>query len=155
MFPQAVRTVLLLQGLTTYEYVVAMRAVSEQLAGSVDEEGNNIIYSPTNSATTGISVSSSLGLPYRGVWCTPPRVFVDQQVAFGFYLTELSSDHLVWAYHIRWSIEDMPLQMPKFYNPYKNNIMDVHDNKLAVVKSHIWPQKKKNIPSSPFVSIFS
>lgn len=118
MCPWAVRMVLLLQGMTTYEYVVAMRAMSEAPAGSVDEEGNNIIYSPTNSATTGISVSSSLGLPYKGVWCTPPRVFVDQQVTFVFYLTSLFSDDLVLSYLISRSMGYVPsqIQMPKFHN---------------------------------------
>ncbi|ONM20959.1 Chaperonin 60 subunit alpha 2 chloroplastic [Zea mays] len=40
-------------GITTYDYVVAMRAMSE--AAPEDEEGENIIYSPSNSATTGFS----------------------------------------------------------------------------------------------------
>jgi len=72
---------LLDQGITTYEYVVAMRAMSEAPAGaSVDEELPNILYSPTGSATTGLSGGSSLGLQYKGAWCTPPRVFVDYQV---------------------------------------------------------------------------
>ncbi|KAL3628217.1 hypothetical protein CASFOL_027263 [Castilleja foliolosa] len=30
-------------------------------------------------ATTGFSGGSSLGLQYKGAWCTPPRVFVDYQ----------------------------------------------------------------------------
>ncbi|ESQ47655.1 hypothetical protein EUTSA_v10020167mg [Eutrema salsugineum] len=68
---------LIKKGLTTYEYVVAMRAMSEVPA---DEEIQNVLYSPTGSATTGFSGGSSLGLPYKkGVWCTPPRVFVDDQ----------------------------------------------------------------------------
>ncbi|KAJ4785660.1 S-acyltransferase [Rhynchospora pubera] len=75
--------ILIRKGMTTYEFVVAMRAMSDEpggMMGLVDEDGNEInIYSPTNTASTGISVSSSLGLPYKGVWCTPPRVFVDQQ----------------------------------------------------------------------------
>ncbi|KAH1158362.1 hypothetical protein AAZX31_11G094300 [Glycine max] len=67
-------------GITTYEYVVAMRAMSEAPAGaSVDEDLPNILYSPTGSATTGLSGGSSLGLQYKGAWCTPPRVFVDYQ----------------------------------------------------------------------------
>lgn len=71
------------QGITTYEYVVAMRAMSEAPAGaSVDEELPNVLYSPSGSATTGMSGGSSLGLQYRGAWCTPPRVFVDYQVLF-------------------------------------------------------------------------
>lgn len=71
------------QGITTYEYVVAMRAMSEAPAGaSIDEEMPNMLYSPSGSATTGFSGGSSLGLPYKGAWCTPPRVFVDYQVSF-------------------------------------------------------------------------
>ncbi|KDP30428.1 hypothetical protein JCGZ_16667 [Jatropha curcas] len=72
--------ILIRKGITTYEYVVAMRAMSEAPAGaSVDEELPNIPYSPTGSATTGFSGGSSLGLQYKGAWCTPPRVFVDYQ----------------------------------------------------------------------------
>ncbi|XP_010532506.1 PREDICTED: probable protein S-acyltransferase 19 [Tarenaya hassleriana] len=71
---------LIKKGITTYEYVVAMRAMSEAPAGaSVDEEIPNVLYSPSGSATTGFSGGSSLGLPYKGAWCTPPRVFVDYQ----------------------------------------------------------------------------
>ncbi|KAG7547520.1 Palmitoyltransferase DHHC domain [Arabidopsis suecica] len=71
---------LIKKGITTYEYVVAMRAMSEAPAGaSIDEELPNVLYSPSGSATTGFSGGSSLGLPYKGAWCTPPRVFVDYQ----------------------------------------------------------------------------
>ncbi|RQP01165.2 hypothetical protein POPTR_016G018400v4 [Populus trichocarpa] len=72
--------ILIRKGITTYEYVVALRAMSEAPAGaSVDEELPNILYSPSGSATTGFSGGSSLGLQYKGAWCTPPRVFVDYQ----------------------------------------------------------------------------
>lgn len=57
-----------------------MRAMSE---APEDEEEPNPLYSPTNSATTGLSIGSSLNLQYKGIWCTPPRVFVDQQVSLG------------------------------------------------------------------------
>ncbi|XP_047047962.1 probable protein S-acyltransferase 19 [Lolium rigidum] len=67
--------ILIRKGITTYDYVVAMRAMSEGLPE--DEEGANIIYSPSNSATTGFSVGSSLGLHHKGAWCTPPRIFID------------------------------------------------------------------------------
>ncbi|CDY47797.1 BnaC01g22530D [Brassica napus] len=71
---------LIKKGITTYEYVVAMRAMSEVPPGaSVDEEMPNVMYSPSGSATTGFSGGSSLSLPYKGAWCTPPRVFVDYQ----------------------------------------------------------------------------
>ncbi|KAB2020773.1 hypothetical protein ES319_D07G091700v1 [Gossypium barbadense] len=72
--------ILIRKGITTYEYVVAMRVMSEAPAGaSVDEELPNVVYSPSGSATTGMSGGSSLGLQYKGAWCTPPRVFVDYQ----------------------------------------------------------------------------
>lgn len=70
-----------MQGITTYEYVVAMRAASEAPPGDqFDEELPQLTYSPSGSATTGFSGGSSLGLQYKGAWCTPPRVFVDYQV---------------------------------------------------------------------------
>lgn len=60
---------------------MAMRAMSETAAPQyLDEELPNILFSPTGSATTGMSGGSSLGLQYKGAWCTPPRVFVDYQV---------------------------------------------------------------------------
>ncbi|KAI4305436.1 hypothetical protein L6164_028802 [Bauhinia variegata] len=71
--------ILIRKGITTYEYVVAMRAMSEAPAGAVDEELPNVLYSPTGSATTGLSGGSSFGVQYKGAWCTPPRVFVDYQ----------------------------------------------------------------------------
>ncbi|KAM2916978.1 hypothetical protein FF1_045832 [Malus domestica] len=72
--------ILIRKGITTYEYVVAMRAMSEAPGGaSVDEAFQNYMHSPTGSATTGLSGGSSLGLQYKGAWCTPPRVFVDYQ----------------------------------------------------------------------------
>ncbi|TVU04574.1 hypothetical protein EJB05_47690 [Eragrostis curvula] len=69
--------ILIRKGMTTYEYVVAMRAMSEA-PQEEEEEGVNIVYSPTNSATTGFSGGSSLRIHHKGPWCTPPRIFVDQ-----------------------------------------------------------------------------
>lgn len=72
---------LIKKGITTYEFVVAMRAMSEPPPESINDDVQNVLYSPSGSATTGISRGSSMGfhLDYKGVWCTPPRVFVDQQ----------------------------------------------------------------------------
>ncbi|KAL0718992.1 hypothetical protein Bca4012_068315 [Brassica carinata] len=68
---------LIKKGLTTYDYLLAMRAMSE--APAADEEIQSVLYSPTGSATTGFSGGSSLGPSYKkGVWCTPPRVFDNQ-----------------------------------------------------------------------------
>lgn len=76
------------QGITTYEYVVAMRAMSEVPQDEEEDERVNIIYSPTNSATSGFSGGSSLGLHYKGAWCTPPRIFVDQVILVNFELAK-------------------------------------------------------------------
>ncbi|CAM6123691.1 unnamed protein product [Calypogeia fissa] len=62
--------ILIRKGITTYEYVVAMRAQND---ASVEGDTQSIPTSPSSS--TGLSGSSSLGLQYsRGTWCTPPRV---------------------------------------------------------------------------------
>ncbi|KAI5075309.1 hypothetical protein GOP47_0009385 [Adiantum capillus-veneris] len=70
--------ILIKKGITTYEYVMAMRAQSE-VQGAPDGEEQSVPTSPSSSTATGLSGSSSLGLHYRGAWCTPPRVFVENQ----------------------------------------------------------------------------
>lgn len=72
-----------MQGITTYEYVMAMRAQSEPPGPSVDGGDNQSLpTSPTSTTLTAISGRSSLGLglQYKGAWCTPPRIFMDHQV---------------------------------------------------------------------------
>lgn len=68
---------------------MAMRTQSEPSGPSVDGgdgelEGDrhSIQTSPTGSAITAMSGRSShgMGLQYKGVWCTPPRIFMDNQV---------------------------------------------------------------------------
>ncbi|KAJ1427418.1 Palmitoyltransferase, DHHC domain [Sesbania bispinosa] len=74
--------ILIRKGITTYEYVVAMRTLSEPPGPSVDGgEQHSLPSSPTSSAVTAISGRSSVGmsLQYKGAWCTPPRIFMDQQ----------------------------------------------------------------------------
>ncbi|GAV86458.1 zf-DHHC domain-containing protein [Cephalotus follicularis] len=73
---------LIRKGITTYEYVVAMRTQSELPGQSVDGgDQQSLQSSPTGSAMTAISGRSSLGmsLQYKGAWCTPPRIFMDHQ----------------------------------------------------------------------------
>ncbi|KAJ6815217.1 protein S-acyltransferase 21-like isoform X2 [Iris pallida] len=69
--------ILIRKGITTYDYVVAMRTQSEPPGPSVNEDPQSCPSSPMSAATTALS-GSSLGLQYRGAWCTPPRIFVDQ-----------------------------------------------------------------------------
>ncbi|GMH04693.1 hypothetical protein Nepgr_006533 [Nepenthes gracilis] len=73
--------VLIRKGLTTYEYMVAMRTQSEPpgpSVGGVDQQ--SLPSSPTSSAVTAVSGRSSvgMGLQHKGAWCTPPRIFMDQ-----------------------------------------------------------------------------
>ena len=65
------------QGITTYEYVVAMRAQSEPPGLSVNDDQQSLPSSPMSSAPTAFS-GSSFARHYKGAWCTPPRIFVDQ-----------------------------------------------------------------------------
>ncbi|KAL5780892.1 hypothetical protein ACOSQ2_011629 [Xanthoceras sorbifolium] len=74
--------ILMRKGITTYEYVVAMRTQSEPPGPSLDGgDHQSMPTSPTSSAVTAISGRSSLGmsLQYKGAWCTPPRIFMDHQ----------------------------------------------------------------------------
>ncbi|KAF3659552.1 Protein S-acyltransferase 21 [Capsicum annuum] len=74
--------ILIRKGITTYEYVVAMRSQSEPPGPSVDEgDQQSLPSSPTSSAVTAISGRSSVGmsLQHKGAWCTPPRIFMDHQ----------------------------------------------------------------------------
>ncbi|KAH8514976.1 hypothetical protein H0E87_003719 [Populus deltoides] len=74
--------ILIRKGITTYEYVVAMRTQSEPPGLSVDGgEQQSLPSSPTSSAVTAVSGRSSIGmsLQFKGAWCTPPRIFMDHQ----------------------------------------------------------------------------
>ncbi|CAH1435264.1 unnamed protein product [Lactuca virosa] len=74
--------ILIRKGITTYEYVVAMRTQSEPAGPSIDGmDQQSLQSSPTSSVVTAMSGRSSLGLglQYKGAWCTPPRIFMDHQ----------------------------------------------------------------------------
>ncbi|KAK6939104.1 Palmitoyltransferase, DHHC domain [Dillenia turbinata] len=74
--------ILIRKGITTYEYVVAMRTQSEPPGQSLDGgDQQSLPSSPTSSAVTAVSGRSSLGLglQYKGAWCTPPRIFMEHQ----------------------------------------------------------------------------
>ncbi|MFS7947319.1 putative protein S-acyltransferase [Helianthus anomalus] len=74
--------ILIRKGITTYEYVVAMRTQSEPVGPSIDGlDQQSLQSSPTSSAVTVMSGRSShgLSLQHKGAWCTPPRIFMDQQ----------------------------------------------------------------------------
>ncbi|KAL9238080.1 hypothetical protein vseg_012554 [Gypsophila vaccaria] len=73
--------ILIRKGITTYEYVIAMRTQSEPPGPSIEGgEQQSLPSSPTSSAVTAISGRSSvgIGLQYKGAFCTPPRIFQDE-----------------------------------------------------------------------------
>ncbi|CAH2059555.1 unnamed protein product [Thlaspi arvense] len=75
--------ILIRKGITTYDYVVAVRAQTEPPGPSIDgQDPHSQPLSPASSAVTAASGRSSLGLSiqYRGAsLCTPPNIFMDQQ----------------------------------------------------------------------------
>ncbi|WCJ44744.1 DHHC-type zinc finger family protein [Euphorbia peplus] len=77
--------ILIRKGITTYEFVVAMRTQSEPPGPSLDggDHQQSLPSSPASSAVTAASGRSSIGigmgLQYKGAWCTPPRIFMDHQ----------------------------------------------------------------------------
>lgn len=60
----------------TYEYVVAMRSQSEPPGVAVEGDARSIPSSPSGSTAIGLSGGSSLGLQYKGAWCTPLRILL-------------------------------------------------------------------------------
>ncbi|XP_077217620.1 putative protein S-acyltransferase 19 isoform X2 [Tasmannia lanceolata] len=70
---------LIRKGITTYEYVVAMRTQNEPPGPSVSEDPQSLPSSPISSVVTALSGGSPFGLQYKDAWCTPPRIFVDHQ----------------------------------------------------------------------------
>lgn len=63
------------QGISTYDYIVALREQEQQLAG-----GQQSPQMSPASSITGLSSASSFNTFHRGAWCTPPRLFVEDQV---------------------------------------------------------------------------
>jgi hypothetical protein len=70
---------LCLQGITTYDYILAVREQEEHVWE--DSGLDSLTTSPATSTDTGFSgYSSTAGAQalHHGVFCTPPRVFVEQ-----------------------------------------------------------------------------
>jgi palmitoyltransferase ZDHHC1/11 len=68
----------IVQGISTYDYIIALREQDQQEAGGMGQQQSPQM-SPVSSFT-GLSSASSFGAFHRGSWCTPPRLFVEDQV---------------------------------------------------------------------------
>jgi palmitoyltransferase ZDHHC1/11 len=63
------------QGISTYDYIIALREHEEQEVPRHQSPQMSIV-----SSVTGFSTASSFGPLHRGSWCTPPRLFLEDQV---------------------------------------------------------------------------
>jgi palmitoyltransferase ZDHHC1/11 len=71
----------LTQGLSTYDYIVAMREL-EQEQEQLGVGGHQSPQMSTVSSFTALSSVSSFNALHRGAWCTPPRMFLEDQVTY-------------------------------------------------------------------------
>ncbi|XP_024378493.1 protein S-acyltransferase 21 [Physcomitrium patens] len=74
--------ILIKKGITTYEYVVAMRAqpegplVEDEVTSSTS---NSTVPDMSRTSSLELPIPRSLGLQQQGGWCTSPRIFVERQ----------------------------------------------------------------------------
>lgn len=68
------------QGISTYDYIIALREQEQeqQIGGQQSPQMSPV------SSLTGLSSASSFTTFHRGAWCTPPRLFLEDQVTFSY-----------------------------------------------------------------------
>jgi palmitoyltransferase ZDHHC1/11 len=66
----------LIQGISTYDYIIALREQEQEVSVQQSPQMSRV------SSYTGLSSASSFGPIRRGSWCTPPRLFLEDQVSF-------------------------------------------------------------------------
>ncbi|XP_057448172.1 probable protein S-acyltransferase 22 isoform X2 [Lotus japonicus] len=67
---------LIKKGITTYDYIIALREQEQEQQGVGGQQSPQM--SPVSSLT-GLSSASSFTTFRRGAWCTPPRLFLEDQ----------------------------------------------------------------------------
>lgn len=65
---------LIKKGISTYDYIIALREQEQQAVG-----GQQSPQMSPASSLTGLSSASSFNTFHRGAWCTPPRLFLEDQ----------------------------------------------------------------------------
>ncbi|PKA53664.1 putative S-acyltransferase [Apostasia shenzhenica] len=65
--------ILIRKGISTYDYIVALREQEQQGVGQQSPQMSSV------SSLTGFSSASSFNAFQRGSWCTPPRLFLEDQ----------------------------------------------------------------------------
>ncbi|GLT27609.1 hypothetical protein SLA2020_025940 [Shorea laevis] len=67
---------LIKKGISTYDYIIALREQEQEQQGNGGQQSPQM--SPASSLT-GLSSASSFSTFHRGAWCTPPRLFLEDQ----------------------------------------------------------------------------
>ncbi|TKY69632.1 S-acyltransferase 22 [Spatholobus suberectus] len=67
---------LIKKGISTYDYIIALREQEQEQQGIGGQQSPQM--SPVSSLT-GLSSASSFTTFHRGAWCTPPRLFLEDQ----------------------------------------------------------------------------
>ncbi|KAJ6726684.1 PROTEIN S-ACYLTRANSFERASE 22-RELATED [Salix purpurea] len=67
---------LIKKGISTYDYIIALREQEQEQQGV---EGQQSAQMSPASSLTGLSSASSFSTFHRGAWCTPPRLFLEDQ----------------------------------------------------------------------------
>ncbi|GAY36740.1 putative protein S-acyltransferase 22 [Citrus sinensis] len=67
---------LIKKGLTTYDYIIALREQEQEQQGVGGQQSPQMSIA---SSLTGLSSASSFSTFHRGAWCTPPRLFLEDQ----------------------------------------------------------------------------
>ncbi|GAB4840067.1 Probable protein S-acyltransferase 22 [Ancistrocladus abbreviatus] len=62
------------KGISTYDYIIALRDQEQQVVGGQQSPQMSQV-----SSLTGLSSASSFNTFHRGAWCTPPRLFLEDQ----------------------------------------------------------------------------
>nr|CAB3458500.1 unnamed protein product [Digitaria exilis] len=75
-----------IQGISTYDYIIALREQEQE-----DASGQQSPQMSRVSSYTGLSSASSFGPLRRGSWCTPPRLFLEDQ--YDVIPSEAGSSH--------------------------------------------------------------
>ncbi|GMP58613.1 hypothetical protein CsSME_00022216 [Camellia sinensis var. sinensis] len=64
---------LIKKGISTYDYIIALREQEQGIGGQQSPQMSPV------SSLTGLSSASSVNAFHRGAWCTPPRLFLEDQ----------------------------------------------------------------------------
>ncbi|KGN51955.1 probable protein S-acyltransferase 22 [Cucumis sativus] len=67
---------LIKKGITTYDYIIALREQEQEQQGVGGQQSPQM---SVVSSLTGLSSASSFSTLHRGAWCTPPRLFLEDQ----------------------------------------------------------------------------